>query len=441
MELQQTVSIHHRNAGYADALESSLELLAAANEHFGDAHPATASAQNNVGLMHKMVGSYEESRKAYHESLRIYGEVVGKDHASYAAALNNLGNLDRAQASSTDDEEEEEGEGEGNESGDGDGEDPAPKKSKMSAMERMQLNESAIEYFDEAYRIRSVELGSDHPHTVASRSNLGSAMAATVLAQRATIVKNAAADSVRAALRARKRGEEGGTDEGRSEEEEELIVRNAFAEAARIQPTKLTRRRWEAAAEHLRGAVQTAVENPRGETVSPLVLYKGGDSKESPLALKKDRSASKKDRIKAAKEQKRQKQVMTQSGAAVDEIAGRVTTLSAATAAQNLAVFLKNYSDLMRLAVSSDSGGEATAKERSDLDAMVCEARNLYQAALHVRSKLLPLHHPDVVATKFSFAELLEAGDKQGGDDAARANKLREEILSSYNVTERDSAN
>jgi len=29
------------------------------------------------------------------KSLRIYGEVCGKDHASYAAALSNLGMLER----------------------------------------------------------------------------------------------------------------------------------------------------------------------------------------------------------------------------------------------------------------------------------------------------------------------------------------------------------
>jgi hypothetical protein len=58
----------------------------------------------------------------------------------------------------------------------------------------------------------------------------------------------------------------------------------------------------------------------------------------------------------------------------------------------------------------------------------------------------LPPHHPDVVATKFSLAELLDAskehaleGLKSGSEeDRERANALREEILSAYNVEEKE---
>ena len=42
----------------------------------------------------------------------------------------------------------------------------------MSALDPLQFNETAVEYLDEAYRIRLAELGSSHPHTVPSRSQL-----------------------------------------------------------------------------------------------------------------------------------------------------------------------------------------------------------------------------------------------------------------------------
>jgi len=143
---------------------------------------------------------------------------------------------------------------------------------------------------------------------------------------------------------------------------------------------------------------------------------------------------------------------------AIQGAAGKVTTLSAATAAQNLAVFLKNYSDWMRLTLSSDDEDDATAGRRQQRTSRIAELRNtmheahhLYEAALHVRSSLLPPHHPEVVASKFSLAELLDSPiapvtgattttEEEDDDvlDGERANALREEILDAYNVEERE---
>eukprot|EP00957_Ditylum_brightwellii_P094821 7220945-Ditylum_brightwellii.AAC.1 len=121
-------------------------MLASCELHFGTEHPATASAHNDVGLMHKALGEWEESRSSYHKALRLYAMIVGKDHASYAAALNNLGNLDRAMASASPDDAPN-----GN---DEDGGNDSAKSKPLSALERLQLNESAIDYFEESYDIR-----------------------------------------------------------------------------------------------------------------------------------------------------------------------------------------------------------------------------------------------------------------------------------------------
>ncbi|KAL7532813.1 hypothetical protein ACHAXR_007789 [Thalassiosira sp. AJA248-18] len=508
LELQSELRTHHRHAAYDAALTTATELLDASSSHFGNLHPATASAHNNVGLMNKLLGRYGDAKEAYHEALRIYGEVVGKDHASYAAALSNLGMLERGRVLESEAAEEEEGDGDHGENNNATSNEDGmeleelrdgntPETTKMSALERMQLNESAIEYFDEAYRIRRLELGSNHPHTITSRSQLGSAMAAAVVAER----KGRIGGLVESELRNLKRSRD-----VKDAQEMEAYVPEAIARAAAKSSSgsRLTQRRWEAAEEHLRGALATAVDNPRGESVGPLMFLplgnngandddeerQGGHNNGGLTLPKKDRSLSKKERKRMEKERKREKRQAnlnalqgSNSGGgnaaadsnnntsvggkvAVQGAAGKVTTLSAATAAQNLAVFLKNYADWLRLTLMDESNTSSSLHQQqgegeqlqilqqvqiTKLNKTLQEARHLYESALHVRSTILPPHHPEVVAAKFSLAELLDSpkvvgaaaggiGRENGGEvvDGARANALREEILSAYNVEERE---
>ncbi|KAK1746892.1 hypothetical protein QTG54_002236 [Skeletonema marinoi] len=208
--------------------------------------------------------------------------------------------------------------------------------------------------------------------------------------------------------------------------EMEAYIPEAVARAA----AKSTR--WDAAEEHLRGALHTAVENPRGESVAALVTYRwvtitklscraGSGRTGLTLPPKKDRSLSKKERKMAEKERKREKRranatAMQQSTlgggsgdsgntsdgqfVAIQGSASKVTTLSAATAAQNLAVFIKHYSDWMRLSLM-----DANNKSCRVLDS------------------------PD--ATSIGLEE-------EDAIDSDRANVLREEILTAYNVEERE---
>ena len=471
LSLQSTLRTHHRHADYTSALSIANELLSISSSHFGTLHPATASAYNNVGLMNKCLGNYEEAKEAYHEALRVYGEVCGKDHSSYAAALSNLGMLERGRAMESEAEDEDEGQVGGESSSEDQGAEAKP-RAKMSALERLQLNESAIEYFDEAYRIRLSELGSTHPHTITSRSQLGSAMAASVIAERKGRISGLVETELRKLKEQRNVKDE-------KEMEGYVPVALARAAAKTANSSQLTKRRWEAAEDHLRGALAMAVDNPRGESVAPLAFVpvgasSGGDSgneERQGLTLpKKDRSLSKKEQRKASKDLKREKRKAntnalytgerdsddtTASSAggkmAVQGAASKVATLSAATAAQNLAVFLKNYSDWLRLSLLDDSSNDAQAKQRQfiKLNKVTQEARHLYESSLHVRSLILPPHHPEVVATKFSLAELLDTPkvlpsassgsvESEEGEDSPRANVLREEILNAYNVVERE---
>ena len=459
---------HHRHAVYDRALATADELLVMCKSHFGSLHPATASAYNNVGLMHKLLGNYEKSRAAYHESLRLYGEVCGKDHASYAAALSNLGMLERGHVieseanDGNDGEETEDGAAkeEGVDLGQLRDENVGEFPKKMSALERMQLNESAIEYLDEAYRIRISELGENHPHSITSRSQLGSALASAVIAERKQQLHGLIERELRI-LKDRRNVS--------NAREMEDHVPEAIAKAAAkssSSPNRLSKRRYEAAEDHLRGALNTAVDNPRGECVTPLAYLPSGTSKASsgagitlPNLPKKDRSLSKKERKKLEKERRREKrkkaperQHATSQMSPVKGIAARVSTLSAATAAQNLAVFKKYHCDWIRLTLGdSTQDMDKQAQDTGRLTEAMEESRNLYEAALHVRSSILPAHHPEVsstccrqgtawtnallqvIATKFSLAELLDSPrgpDVDAGKfDEKRANVLREEIL------------
>ena len=95
--IQSTITDHYKRGDFNKALHGSQELLKQTEAHFGRAHPATASAYNNIGLMQKLLGDFVEARKHYSHAMRIYGQVVGRDHQNYALSLHNLGQLNKSQ--------------------------------------------------------------------------------------------------------------------------------------------------------------------------------------------------------------------------------------------------------------------------------------------------------------------------------------------------------
>lgn len=426
--LQSHVRQHYQNANYTAALSTSHEILQQSTSLFGKQHPSTASAYNNIGLMHKMMGEFDDSRTNYHEALRIYEDIVGKDHASYAAALNNLGNLDRAQSMIGN-----EGENESHV----DNDDANPPSEPLTALQRMQLNDSAVEYFEQAYNIRKVELGEEHVHTITSRTNLGGALAAQVLRSewmRQQKIKEAN-EKASNTNTGEKNGENG---DGVDSSKEAWPV------------SKYTREKWDAAEEHLRAAFRTAVHNPRGERVEvPKVADASASDSDSStdggIPKKSSKNLSKKEKKKEAKLRRqlkrRQQEKSTgavglggntngnvNSGFGVGDIS--ICTLSSAAAGQNLAVFLKSRADLL-VHSAEPSASNADSDPSLDSDDMYAEAKNLYLGALRVRTALKGEFHPDTVATKFSLAELVDAvGDEAG------ANILRQELLDAYQVEE-----
>ena len=317
--IQSQINEHYKQGDFTKSLEISKELLKQTESHFGKDHPATASAYNNIGLMQKLLGDFIEARKHYNQAMRIYGKVVGRDHASYAMTLHNLGALSKSQVHFD---------------------------TSLKATERLSLVETALEHFEEAWTIRKAELGKEHPYTVATRSSYGSTLAAQVLYQHKYV--------------------ERGT------QQRQYVALN---------PKSVTDQGWKAAEEHLRQAMKTAIDNPRGRNISS----SSRNNKKEPKQTKKRKG-------------KRQQQP-------------KIETLSAAAAAQNLAIFLKSRS----------------MTESPYNKALMKEAKTLYNQVEKVREQLLPSQHPDLYATKYSMAELLDAI----GDEEA-ANKVRQEIIDTY---------
>lgn len=330
-QIQSTISEHYQQGNFSKALKVSQQLFQQSQAHFGQDHPATASALNNMGLMQKLLGDFIEARKHYTAALRIYAKVVGRDHASYAMTLHNLASLNKAQVHFD---------------------------TSLKATERLTLVETALEYFEEAWFIRKAELGEDHPLTLATQSSMGTTLAAQVLHQHRYV-------------------------EGKSNSSKYVS----------LNPESVTRKGWEAAERHLRQAMVTAITKPRGKSMQ--------DTK------KKGKT----------KQQQQQAKGGTKGSAAAAPTSAKSTeptieTLSAASAAQNLAVFLKSR------AMTEDPYN----------DDMLQEAHSLYERVIQVRSQLLPnLRHPDLLASKYSLAELLEV---RGNQDAA--NEIRQEILDDY---------
>lgn len=307
--IQSEITDHYKQGDFTKALDVSKKLLKQTESHFGRDHPATASAYNNVGLMQKLLGDFVEARKHYNQAMRIYGKVVGRDHASYAMTLHNLGALSKSQVHFD---------------------------TSLKATDRLSLVETALEQFEEAWAIRKVELGEEHPYTVATKSSYGSTLAAQVLNQHKYVE--------------------------RGNRQRQYVALNAQS---------ITDQGWRAAEVHLREAMETAILNPRGKNIQN---NKGNKNKK-----KKDKQ--------------------------------KIETLSAAAAAQNLAVFLKSRS----------------MTENPYNKQLMKEAKSLYNQVQKVRAQLLPPQHPDLYATKYSLAELLEAI----GDEEA-ANQLRQEIIDTY---------
>ena len=85
----------YRAGRYGDARDVGTECRHLVIECFGADHPASASAANNLALMHKSLGETQDAVLLYSEALKTYRVVLGEVHSSTATAACNLALLYR----------------------------------------------------------------------------------------------------------------------------------------------------------------------------------------------------------------------------------------------------------------------------------------------------------------------------------------------------------
>lgn len=366
-QMQSQVAALYKQGNYKRALEIGQETLLATLDHFGMTHPATASSYVNVGLAYKQMGQFDLALEQYEKALQSYADTVGTDHASYAMVLHNLGMLYQSQIHLDD-------------------------SAGLKQQDRLRYNELALDYLQQADAIRSVELPPEHPHVVATKSALGMTLTSHILHQHKRVSSTSYSNA-----KSGSRPNNGSHDAA--------ATSDLMSNAARYIPTlpqeqQVTEKSWAAAEEHLQSAYATALQNPRGES-----SLKRTD-KNHYLNLQKKYNLKQK--------QKQKQKTRAEENDSTVPISIPLQTASAASAAQNLAVFYKARSTTLE-------------KNHPQYQELLQQAQDLYLVALDVRQALLPRGHPDIYITQYSLAELYEYTQQ---DELAQ--DLRQTILDTY---------
>ncbi|EOD08703.1 hypothetical protein EMIHUDRAFT_258178, partial [Emiliania huxleyi CCMP1516] len=82
--LQQQIGKAHAAGKYDEARLAAAECRELARSLFGPDHPVSASAVNNLALVHRSLGERERATALYREALVLYRRSVGAEHQSTA---------------------------------------------------------------------------------------------------------------------------------------------------------------------------------------------------------------------------------------------------------------------------------------------------------------------------------------------------------------------
>ncbi|QEQ00851.1 CHAT domain-containing protein [Thermosynechococcus sp. CL-1] len=82
-----------KQGNYGAAVAPSRELVAIAERVLGSNHPTVAATLNNLAVTYKELGNFSEAIPLYQRSLAIREQALGANHPDVATSLNNLANL------------------------------------------------------------------------------------------------------------------------------------------------------------------------------------------------------------------------------------------------------------------------------------------------------------------------------------------------------------
>lgn len=91
--LTNTIEQLQKQGNYGAAVPPSKELVAIAQRVLGPEHPTVAATLNNLAVLYKELGRFSEAVPLYQSSLGIREKALGSNHPDVASSLNNLANL------------------------------------------------------------------------------------------------------------------------------------------------------------------------------------------------------------------------------------------------------------------------------------------------------------------------------------------------------------
>ena len=89
-QLNDLALVYKSQGKYDEAIELYEEALLIAEKTIGKEHPDYAVSLNNLALVYKSQGRYDEAIELFKQALLIDEKTVGKEHPEYATRLNNL---------------------------------------------------------------------------------------------------------------------------------------------------------------------------------------------------------------------------------------------------------------------------------------------------------------------------------------------------------------
>ena len=92
-EFLRAASAYYREGQFGKALEATQRLAAVRKRLLGDKHPSYAACLNNLGELYRLQARYREAEAAFKEETRILRATSDEGRLQYALTLNNQGLL------------------------------------------------------------------------------------------------------------------------------------------------------------------------------------------------------------------------------------------------------------------------------------------------------------------------------------------------------------
>jgi len=91
--LRRSLNQNINLGNYGPAHEDAYKYVQLIRKYYGTSHPALYSALNNLALIYKMVGEYQNAKVLYTKIMEGYLKIFGSKHLSTVIVMQNLANL------------------------------------------------------------------------------------------------------------------------------------------------------------------------------------------------------------------------------------------------------------------------------------------------------------------------------------------------------------